>query len=81
MYEAHRKGLTKFYPGIPKESRGTYAGIAHPEIIAYLKKLRITALEMIPVRHFVSYRSLKEKASATVLVVDTNPDSRTFDCM
>ena len=61
IYEAHVKGLTKLHPGVPEELRGTYAGIAHPEIISYLKKLGITALELMPVHDFVSDRSLKEK--------------------
>jgi len=61
IYEAHVKGLTKLHPGVPEQIRGTYAGIAHPEIITYLKKLGITALELMPVHHFVSDRSLKEK--------------------
>jgi isoamylase len=61
IYEAHVKGLTKTHPGIPEEIRGTYAAIAYPETIAYLKKLGITAIELMPVHHFVSDRSLKEK--------------------
>lgn len=61
IYEAHVKGLTQTQPGIPEEIRGTYAAIAHPEMISYLKKLGITAIELMPVHHFVSDRSLKEK--------------------
>jgi len=61
IYEAHVKGLTKLHPGVPEELRGTYAGIAHPEIINYLKRLGITALELMPVHDFVSDRSLKER--------------------
>lgn len=61
IYETHVKGFTKLHPGIPEEIRGTYAGLAHPVTIAYLKELGITAIELMPVHHFVSDRSLKEK--------------------
>ena len=50
----HVKGLTNLHPSIPKEIRGTYKALAHPVMIAYLKHLGITALELLPVAHFVS---------------------------
>jgi glycogen operon protein len=53
IYEAHVKGLTKLHPGVPEELRGTYAGIAHPAMIAYYKELGITTLELMPVHAFV----------------------------
>jgi glycogen operon protein len=61
IYEAHVKGLTKRHADIPEELRGTYAGIAHPVTISYLKELGITAIELMPVHHFVTDRSLKKK--------------------
>ncbi|NIJ52121.1 glycogen debranching protein GlgX [Dyadobacter arcticus] len=61
IYEAHVKGLTILHPGIPEEIRGTYAGIAHPEMIRYLQQLGITAIELMPVHHFVADRHLIEK--------------------
>ncbi|MCF0050539.1 glycogen debranching protein GlgX [Dyadobacter sp. LJ53] len=60
IYEAHVKGLTKLHPGIPPEIQGTYAGIAHPEMIKYLNELGITAIELMPVHHFVADRHLLE---------------------
>ncbi|MBD0284689.1 MAG: glycogen debranching protein GlgX [Flavisolibacter sp.] len=60
IYEAHVKGLTKLHPEIPKAIRGTYAGIAHPVTINYLKTLGITAIELMPVHHFVADRHLNE---------------------
>lgn len=53
IYEAHVKGLTQTHPDLPKELRGTYAGLAHPIIIEYLKDLGVTAVELMPVHHFV----------------------------
>ncbi|GAA4446760.1 glycogen debranching protein GlgX [Nibrella saemangeumensis] len=60
IYEAHVKGFTKLCPDIPEEIRGTYAALAHPVTISYLKELGITALELMPVHHFVADRHLKE---------------------
>ncbi len=61
IYEAHVKGLTKQLDGIPDNIRGTYSGIAHEMTINYLKELGITAIELMPVHHFVSDRHLQEK--------------------
>lgn len=53
IYEAHLKGFTQQHPDIPEEIRGTYAGLAHPAAIKYLKSLGVTAVELMPVHHFV----------------------------
>lgn len=61
IYEAHVKGFTYLHPDIPEEIRGTYAAIAHPSSLKYLKELGITAIELMPVHHFVVDRHLSEK--------------------
>lgn len=61
IYEAHVKGLTKRLPNIPDEIRGTYAALGHPVTIQHLTTLGITAIELMPVHHFVTDRYLKEK--------------------
>ncbi|MGZ3952549.1 MAG: glycogen debranching protein GlgX, partial [Flavisolibacter sp.] len=61
IYEAHVKGLTQLHPEVPEEIRGTYAAIAHPAIIQYLKALGITAIELMPVHHFVNDGFLRAK--------------------
>ncbi len=53
IYELHVKGFTVRHPGIPPELRGTYAGLAHPVAIDYLKALGVTAVELLPVHQFV----------------------------
>ncbi|AOZ72664.1 glycogen debranching enzyme GlgX [Boudabousia tangfeifanii] len=61
IYEAHVRGLTQTNPNLPEELRGTYAGIAHPSTIEYLKKLGITAIELMPCHQFVNDDHLIEK--------------------
>jgi isoamylase len=61
IYEAHVKGITYLHPQIPEKMRGTYAAIAHPIMINYLKELGITAIELMPVHHFLNDHSLSQK--------------------
>ena len=61
IYELHVKGFTQLHSALPPEIRGTYAGLAHPKIIKYLKLLGINAVELMPVHQFVADRHLVEK--------------------
>ncbi|MBR23067.1 MAG: glycogen debranching protein GlgX [Microcella pacifica] len=61
IYEAHVKGLTMTHPDIPEEIRGTYAAIAHPAIIEHLRKLGVTALELMPTHQFVHDKHLVDQ--------------------
>lgn len=53
IYEAHVRGLTMRHPGVPEELRGTYAGVGHPAIIDHLLSLGVTAVELMPVHHYM----------------------------
>ena len=53
IYEMHVKGFSMRNPAVPKKLRGTYAGVGHPASISYLTKLGITAVELLPVHHFI----------------------------
>jgi isoamylase len=61
IYEAHVKGLTMTHPGVPEELRGTYAGLATQPIIDHLVGLGVTAVELLPVHHFVDESFLVEE--------------------
>jgi glycogen operon protein len=53
IYELHVRGFTKLHPDIPPPLRGTYAGLAHPATITHLQKLGITAVELMPIHHYL----------------------------
>src|SRR5579884_329172 len=61
IYEVHVKGFTEQHPEIPSELRGTYAGLAHPVALDYLRRLGITAVELLPVHSFLDEPFLIEK--------------------
>jgi isoamylase len=61
IYETHVKGFTQLHPDIPEAIRGSYAAIGHPASINYLTELGVTAIELMPVHHFVNDRHLTEK--------------------
>lgn len=54
IYEAHVRGLTLQHPEIPPVLRGSFAALGHPVMIAYFKRLGITALELLPVQQHSS---------------------------
>ena len=54
VYEAHVRSLTMQHPEVPEHLRGTYAGLCHPSVIAHLKALGATAVELLPVQAFAS---------------------------
>ena len=64
IYEVHVKGYSHRNPLVPEALRGTYAGLGHPSSINYLKKLGITAVELLPVHHFVDDGHLVDKGLA-----------------
>jgi isoamylase len=61
IYEAHVKGMTQLHEGLPPELRGTYAGLAHPAVTSHLKRLGVTAIELMPVHQFIQDSSLLDR--------------------
>lgn len=61
IYELHVKGFTANHPGLPEEERGTYRGLANPVVIDYFRDLGVTAIELMPVHHFVHGKFLLDK--------------------
>lgn len=61
IYECHVKGATKLHPDVPEALRGTYAGFAHPAMVGHLQSLGVSAVELLPVQHFIDDEFLVEK--------------------
>ncbi|NDG09928.1 MAG: glycogen debranching enzyme GlgX, partial [Actinobacteria bacterium] len=61
IYEAHVRGLTFRNLEIPESERGTYKALAHPSVIAHLKHLGVTAIELLPIHHFLSETSVRAR--------------------
>jgi len=61
IYEAHVRGLTKLFEEVPEPVRGTFPALGHPDIIAHLKRLGVTAIELMPIHAFLQDRFLVER--------------------
>ncbi len=61
IYETHVKGQTRRHPDIPEEQRGTYLGMAHPATIDHLRRLKVTAVQLMPVHCFFHEQHLLER--------------------
>src|SRR5205085_1148255 len=49
---------TRRHPDVPEPLRGTYAGLASAAAIQHLRKLGVTAVELLPIHSFVDERRL-----------------------
>ena len=61
IYEAHLRGLSMLRSDVRPHERGTFAALAHPAMIEYLRRLGVTAIELMPVHAFVQDRSLQQR--------------------
>jgi len=61
VYETHVRGYTKLHPDVPEEFRGTFRGLSEPEVIAHLRKIGVTAVELLPIHTFVNDSYLADK--------------------
>ncbi|HEV3003102.1 MAG TPA: alpha-amylase family glycosyl hydrolase, partial [Pirellulales bacterium] len=61
IYELHVKGFTRLHPDVPESQRGTYSGLSSEAVLSYLSKLGVTAVELLPVHHFIDDRHLIEQ--------------------
>jgi len=60
IYETHVRGFSIQNPDVPEPLRGTYAGLASPASLRHLKRLGVTAVELMPVHHFINDSHLVE---------------------
>ena len=61
IYELSVKGFSQLRTDLPETLRGTYAGLAQPQSVAYLKALGVTAVELLPINYHVNEPHLQEK--------------------
>ena len=61
MYETHVKGFTKLHPQVPEALRGTFRGLATPEVVRYIRDLGVTSVELLPIHMFADDSYLIEK--------------------
>ncbi len=61
IYEAHLRGLTMLHGDVQPNERGTFAALADERIITHLRRLGITAIELMPIHAFLQDRNLVQK--------------------
>jgi isoamylase len=64
IYELHVKGFTRRHQDIAEPMRGTYGGLASQPAIDHLRRLGVTAVELMPIHAFVDDRHLVERGLA-----------------
>ncbi|MEH3037640.1 MAG: glycogen debranching enzyme [Sphingomonas adhaesiva] len=58
IYEVNVRGFTMLHPDVPVAQRGTVAALAHPAVIAHLKRIGVSAVEMMPIVAWIDERHL-----------------------
>lgn len=58
IYEVNVAGFTALHPDVPLQQRGTIAALAHPAVLAHLRKLHVSAIELMPIIAWVDERHL-----------------------
>ncbi len=61
VYETHVRGYTKLHPAVPEHQRGTFCGLAHKNVVEYIKSLGVTTVELLPVHTFINDSFLLER--------------------
>ncbi len=61
FYETHVRGYTRLHPAVPERHRGTFAGLATPQVIEYIKSLGVTSVELMPIHTFLNDGHLLDK--------------------
>ncbi|MCK8779033.1 glycogen debranching protein GlgX [Rhizobium sp. NTR19] len=58
IYEVAVKPFTMLHPDVPEVERGTVAALAHPSVIAHLKRIGVDAIELMPITAWIDERHL-----------------------
>lgn len=58
IYEVAVRPFTMLHPNVPENQRGTVAALAHPAVIAHLKRIGVSAIELMPITAWIDERHL-----------------------
>ena len=58
IYEVPVRAFTKLHPDVPEGQRGTVGALAHPAVIEHLRKLGVSAVELMPITASIDERHL-----------------------
>ncbi len=61
IYEAHVKGLTIQREDVPPHWRGQFRGLSAPGVIDHLRRLGVSAVELLPIHAFIDDRYLGQR--------------------
>jgi glycogen operon protein len=61
IYELHVRGYTMRHPEVPETLRGTFRGLTDPAVLDHIRRLGVTAVELLPVHGFVDDSYLLDK--------------------
>jgi isoamylase len=61
ILELHVRGITMRHPDVAPMHRGTFAGLASPEMIDYLLSLGVTAVELLPIQATIDDQHLIDR--------------------
>ena len=65
FYETHVGGYTMRHLTVPPQLQGTYAGLAHQDVVDYIRSIGITSVELLPIHAFLDDRHLLERDCGT----------------
>ncbi|WP_029871877.1 glycogen debranching protein GlgX [Rhizobium leguminosarum] len=58
IYEVAVRPFTILHPDVPEAERGTVAALAHPSVVAHLKRIGVDAVELMPITAWIDERHL-----------------------
>lgn len=61
IYELHVRGFSRLRKDLPEHDRGTFGALGHASTIDYLRRLGVTAVELMPVHAFARDRHLLDQ--------------------
>ena len=61
IYEVHVRGFSMLRPDVPEPLRGTFRGFVQPGLLDHLRRLGITAVELLPIHTFINDNHLIDK--------------------